>query len=157
MADYDELVAGPLTTFVRLAGDIGGLVHSISEATFEAVRTQRQFLVVASQSRSPSKETLQELLRPTSDHIAKIQSLREKNRTSEHFNHLSAISESIPALGWVAVAPTPGPYVKEMKDASQFYTNKVLVAYKDKDKKHVDWAKAWVEFLTELQAYVIRS
>lgn len=29
--------------------------------------------------------------------------LREKNRGSPLFNHLSAISESIPALGWVAV------------------------------------------------------
>ena len=28
--------------------------------------------------------------------------------------------------GWVAVAPAPSPYVKEMNDAGQFYTNRVL-------------------------------
>lgn len=46
---------------------------------------------------------LHDLLKPISDHIQEIQSFRERNRGSSFFNHLSAISESIPALGWVAV------------------------------------------------------
>ena len=29
-------------------------------------------------------------------------------------------------------APTPVPHIKEMSDASQFYTNRVLKEYKDK-------------------------
>ena len=33
-------------------------------------------------------------------------------------------SESVSALGWVVVAPTPAPYIKEMNDAGQFYTNR---------------------------------
>lgn len=119
-----------------------------------AIRTQRQFLVVASKSKQPTQEVLVNLLKPTSEAIQAIQAFREKNRTSEFFNHLSAISESISALGWVTVAPTPGPFVKEMRDAAQFYTNKVLVAYKDKDKTHVEWTKTWIEFLSQLQAYI---
>lgn len=39
------------------------------------------------------------------------------------FNHLSAISEGIPALAWVTIAPKPAPHVRQMKDAAQFYTN----------------------------------
>lgn len=46
---------------------------------------------------------LHDLLKPISDHIQEIQNFRERNRGSGLFNHLSAISESIPALGWVAV------------------------------------------------------
>lgn len=46
---------------------------------------------------------LHDLLKPVSDHIQEIQNFRERNRGSSFFNHLSAISESIPALGWVAV------------------------------------------------------
>jgi hypothetical protein len=38
-----------------------------------------------------------------SDQIMAIQNYRERNRTSKFFNHLSAVSESIPALGWVCV------------------------------------------------------
>lgn len=72
------------------------------------------------------------LFTPMSAQIQQIQEFREKNRGSPFFNHLSAISESIPALGWVAVSPTPAPYVKEMNDAGQFYTNRVLKDWKEK-------------------------
>ena len=95
-------------------------------------RDQRHFLIVASRSKAPVEADLVKLLAPTSQAIQGIQSFREKNRTSPLFNHLSAISESIPALGWVTVAPAPGPYIKEMNDAGQFYTNRVLKDWKDK-------------------------
>jgi adenylyl cyclase-associated protein len=62
-------------------------------------------------------------------------SFREKGRRSEFFNHLSAISESIPALGWVTMAPTPAPFIKEMNDAGQFYTNRVL---KERRRRNTD-------------------
>lgn len=51
---------------------------------------------------------LHDLLKPISDHIQEIQNFRERNRGSSFFNHLSAISESIPALGWVAVVRKDG-------------------------------------------------
>lgn len=72
------------------------------------------------------------LLGPMSGEIAKIQKFREEKRSSTFFNHLSAVSESIPALGWVAMSPTPAPFVKEMNDAGQFYTNRVLKEWKEK-------------------------
>lgn len=72
------------------------LAYPVSSAQFA-------FLKVASASSAPSNTDLQNLLKPTSDKISTIQSYREKNRTSPFFNHLSAISESIPALGWVCV------------------------------------------------------
>ena len=109
---------------------------------------------MASKSKKPNDATLMTILKPLSEIIQQIQEFREQNRTHELFIHLSAISESIPALGWVTISPTPGPYVKEMNDASQFYTNKVLVGYKEKDKTHIEWAKAWLSFLTGLQAFI---
>ena len=60
-------------------------------------------------------------------------------------------------------SPAPAPYVKEMNDAGQFYTNRVLKDSKDsrasKDWKatgpcHVDWTKAWVSTLSNLHALV---
>lgn len=44
-----------------------------------------------------------------------------------------------------------------MHDAAQFYTNKVLVANKDKDPSQVEWAKSWVQFLSDLQIYVRKN
>uniref|UniRef100_A0A8C9B8N6 Adenylyl cyclase-associated protein n=1 Tax=Phocoena sinus TaxID=42100 RepID=A0A8C9B8N6_PHOSS len=97
---------------------------------------------------------LSDLLAPISEQIQEVITFREKNRGSKLFNHLSGVSESIQALGWVAMAPKPGPYVKEMNDAAMFYTNRVLKEYKDVDKKHVDWVKAYLSIWTELQAYI---
>ena len=77
-----------------------------------------------------------------------------KNRKSALFNHLSAISEGIPALGWILVSPTPAPHIKEMSDASQFYTNRVLKDFKEKDPVHAEWVKQWLRVLNELHAYV---
>ena len=43
------------------------------------------------------------LLAPVSKVIQQVQAFREQNRSSPFFNHLSAVSESVPALGWVAM------------------------------------------------------
>lgn len=48
------------------------------------------------------------LLKPISEKIQEIQTFRERNRGSKMFNHLSAVSESIPALGWIAVVSPDG-------------------------------------------------
>lgn len=48
------------------------------------------------------------LLKPISEKIQEIQTFRERNRGSTMFNHLSAVSESIPALGWIAVVSPAG-------------------------------------------------
>uniref|UniRef100_A0A182MQE0 Adenylyl cyclase-associated protein n=1 Tax=Anopheles culicifacies TaxID=139723 RepID=A0A182MQE0_9DIPT len=154
---YEDIMLGSFANFIALSGKIGGDVATQAQFVKEAFDAQFAFLKVAAASSAPSNTDLQNLLKPTSDKISTIQSFREKNRTSPFFNHLSAISESIPALGWVCVvstAPTPGPYVKEMNDAGQFYTNRVLKDWKEKDSTHVEWARSWIQTLTELQQYI---
>jgi len=154
VAAYDEIVTATYKQFSDLSKKIGGDVATVGAMVDQAFKAQREFLAISSKSKQPAGPALQQLLKPTSDKISEIQAFREKSRRSDFFNHLSAISESIPALGWVAVAPAPSPYVKEMNDAGQFYTNRVLKDWKEKDRTHVDWVKAWVSTLTELQAYV---
>ena len=41
-----------------------------------------------------------------------------------------------------------------MNHAGQFYTNRVLKDWKEKNHVHVEWVKSWLQTLTELQAYV---
>nr|CAD7427227.1 unnamed protein product [Timema monikensis] len=117
-------------------------------------RAQLQFLTSISQSGPMSPADMLSKLQPTSIQISAIQELRENKRQSDYFNHLSAISESIPALGWVTINQDPSHYVKEMNDAGQFYSNRVLKEWKEINKVHVDWVKAWVETLSDLQNYV---
>ncbi|XP_055549789.1 adenylyl cyclase-associated protein 1 isoform X3 [Wyeomyia smithii] len=152
---YEDILLGSFANFTALSNKIGGDVAAQAELVKQAFNAQFSFVRTAAECSAPSNNSdLQNLLKPTSDKIAAIQSYRESHRTSQYFNHLSAISESIPALGWVCVAPTPGPYVKEMNDAGQFYTNRVLKDWKEKDSTHVEWARAWIQTLTELQQYI---
>ncbi|MBN3305879.1 adenylyl cyclase-associated protein 1 [Amia ocellicauda] len=151
---FDTLLSGALAQYYSLSQHIGGDVKKHSEMLKQAFSAQRQLLVTASCSQKPSDAVLSGLLQPVSALIQQVQAFREQNRSSPLFNHLSAVSESVPALGWVAMAPKPGPYVKEMQDAAMFYTNRVLKDYKEKDKQHVEWVKAYLSIWTELQAYI---
>ena len=61
--------------------------------------------------------------------------LREANRPSPLFAHLSAISEGIVALGWI-VESRPADFVTDTLGGAQFYGNRVLKEYKDKSVNH---------------------
>ena len=154
LSAYDQIISGPLAIFINTSNTIGGDVAQQAAYISAVFQAQRQFLATAAGSKKPSDADVLKLLKPTSDLIDQIQKFRESNRRSEMFNHLSAVSESIPALGWVAVSPTPAPHVKEMKDAGMFYTNRVLKDWKEKDANHGAWVKQWVETLSQLQNFV---
>ena len=100
---FDEILSGPFRAYVDLSQKIGGDVMTHGVMVEAAFKIQREFLVIASKSKKPSDKDVQALLHPLSTKISEIQEYREKSRRSVYFNHLSAISESIPALGWVAV------------------------------------------------------
>lgn len=100
---FDDILSGPFKTFCELSQKIGGDVMTQTAMVEAAFKSQREFLVTASKSKKPADKDLQSLLLPLSNKISEIQDFREKNRRSVYFNHLSAISESIPALGWVTV------------------------------------------------------
>ncbi|KAJ8927866.1 hypothetical protein NQ314_019610 [Rhamnusium bicolor] len=151
---FTDIVNGPLAQYLDFSIKIGGDVAEHSKLVRDAFNAQLQYIQLARDSAQPRQNEIINFLKPTSDKISAIQDYREKHRSSPLFNHLSAISESIPALGWVTVSPAPAPYVKEMNDAGQFYTNRVLKEWKEKDKKHVDWVKAWIQTLSDLQTFV---
>ena len=118
------------------------------------IKYERSFLVEAARCVQPSQEVLMKFYQQFSKRLEEVTALREKSRTSPLFNHLSAVSESISAFAWISISPAPSPFVKEMSDSAQFYTNRVLKDYKDKDQAHVNWVKLWLQLLAELQAYV---
>merc|ERR1719334_452417 len=52
--------------------------------------------------------------------------------------------------------PAPASLVVEMKNASLFYTNRIIREFKEQDPRHEMWGKAWVKTLTDLEAYIRR-
>eukprot|EP00730_Choanoeca_flexa_P003399 TRINITY_DN11396_c0_g1_i4.p1 TRINITY_DN11396_c0_g1~~TRINITY_DN11396_c0_g1_i4.p1 ORF type:complete len:480 (+),score=179.98 TRINITY_DN11396_c0_g1_i4:32-1441(+) len=153
---YDEIVNGSLQAFVAAGNALGGDIAPMIAKVEGAFQAQRAFIEIATKAKKPDQATMGTLLKPTSTLLQEVVEMRESNRRSEQFNHMSAISEGIPALGWVGVEPKPAPFVKEMKDAAQFYVNRVLKDFKDSDPKQCDFVKSWVALLDDLQAYIKR-
>ncbi|KAK7091526.1 hypothetical protein V1264_009192 [Littorina saxatilis] len=129
---FDDVLSGNLAKFLSLSAAIGGDVKTQADLVDGAFKAEREFLANASRSKQPSPDALGKIVTPVAQKLSAAQEFRENNRRSEFFNHLSAISESIAALGWITVTPAPCPFVKEMKDAGMFYTNRVLKDYKEK-------------------------
>lgn len=148
---------------------------------------QRFLIKVAASSAKPpggvSSSVFAELIKPLQEPLIAVTELREKNRSERVlFNHLSAVSEGIPAAGWVTVVsrradrayrwrvadhgscafaanlqePKPGPFVNEMKDSAQFYTNRVIKEFKEKDKVQVEWCRSYIKLLETLKEYIMK-
>lgn len=101
---YRDILEGCFSAYLSISEQIGGDVATQAALVERAFQAQLQYLILASQSKAPANQSEHMcLLQPTSNHIGAIQDFREMNRTSVYFNHLSAVSESIPALGWVTV------------------------------------------------------
>ncbi|KAI7742133.1 hypothetical protein M8C21_003537, partial [Ambrosia artemisiifolia] len=84
-----------------------------------------------------------------------------EGRRSDFFNHLKAVAESLTALAWIAYVgkdcgmSMPIAHVEESWQAAEFYNNKVLVEYRNKDSNHVEWARALKElYVPGLRNYV---
>jgi len=154
--EFDELINTHIKPLVELTAKLGNDQLKQQVKLLEAaVNEQRKLLVIASQSKKPTDAgQLPELLKPTSTLVTKAIEVRDSNRGNALWTHLSAISEGVPALGWVAVSPTPGPYIHEYKGNAEFYSNKLLREFKGKDQQQVDWSNHWSGFLGDLQAYV---
>ncbi|KAK4337310.1 hypothetical protein RND71_043596 [Anisodus tanguticus] len=155
--EFQELIDTYFVDFINLSNVIGDDVLKQADLVKEAINENKNIIEIAAKCKKPADAQIQSLIKPLANKIEQVQQFREKNRTSKYFNHLSTLSESIPALGWVVVSPTPAPYVKEMSDSGQFYGNKVLVSYKDKDENHRQWVNSWYNFLANLQKYIRKN
>jgi adenylyl cyclase-associated protein len=169
LRDYDSLINESVKPFLAVSQKIGGDLITMSDHVARLFNAQQQFLRQAVQSKKPGDQQLIEAIKPQSSEIEAITGMNQgkkmivyyffigftaKNRKSPLFNHLSAVSEGIPALGWILVAPTPGPHIKDMTDAAQFYSNRVLKDFKEKEATHAEWVKLWVKVLNDLYTYV---
>uniref|UniRef100_A0A5S6R691 Adenylyl cyclase-associated protein n=1 Tax=Trichuris muris TaxID=70415 RepID=A0A5S6R691_TRIMR len=154
LQDFDGVVIPCVQRFGETCSAIGDVVGVLGGLVSQTFQQQRQFILQAGAASKPDQQSMQALLQPTSSSIDAIQALKEANRSSPFFNHLSAVSESISAVGWVTVAPAPVPFIAEMMDSAQFFLNRILKDFKDKDPLHKDFVRQWVDVLNQLRAYV---
>ena len=85
-----------------------------------------------------------------------VSEIRESNRTSPVFTHLSAVSDGSLVFGWVTVEHKPVQYIKETFESAQFYGNRVIQQNKEDKPSHVDWVKSLYRINEALVAYVTK-
>ncbi|TKY90481.1 hypothetical protein EX895_000479 [Sporisorium graminicola] len=159
---YDEQLGEALDDFKQLSAKIGGVVQEQAVSVLKTFQVQRDLILLAASSQKPAggatSPVFADLLKPLQAVLTQVIETRDKNRgDKQHFNHLSTVSEGIPAVGWVAVEPKPGPYIGEMKDSAQFYANRVIKDFKDTNKIHVEWTRSFIKLLETLKTYVLKT
>ncbi|TPP58271.1 adenylyl cyclase-associated protein 2 isoform X2 [Fasciola gigantica] len=151
---YDQFLSGPVAEFISLSSDIGGDVKEQSVLLQKCFTLQKQLLTLVAQYSKPTDSEFSELVKVYTEPISTVVNFKDSHRSSPFFNHISAVAESVLSLGWVAVTPTPAPHVKNMQEAAQFFTNRVMKDYKEKDAKHIKWTKKLMEVWDSLFSYI---
>jgi len=151
---FDDIMNGSVQKFIELSNSIGSPIKEQCEYFIQALKAQRQLIVTASKSKKPNAETFKELINPIEVATNQVCNIREQNRQSKLYNHLSTLSESILALGWVMVEPSPTSYIEENINAAQYYIIRVMKEFKEKEKIHVEWTATYTQILNELKDYV---
>ncbi|EFW13850.1 hypothetical protein D8B26_005970 [Coccidioides posadasii str. Silveira] len=149
---FDELINKEVKPFVDIAQKIGDAVAEQSKAVLQAFEAERKYLLVSTKAKKPDRqppELLTELQRASDE----IDNIRDSNRPSPLFNHLSAVSEGVMSMGWFFES-RPAEFVTEILGGAQFYGNRVLTEYKEKDKTHISYIQAYYNIFKSLIAYI---
>jgi len=155
VGEFDNFYNEHIPNLLSISNKIGNAEVKAQVAAFDrALKGHREILNVASKCKKPDDATFGKLLEGTSKAVGEVISIRDSNRGNELWNHLSALSEGVPALGWVSVSPTPAPFVNEFKGNSEFYSNKLLREFKGKDEDQVSWVNSLKGFFTALVTYI---
>jgi adenylyl cyclase-associated protein len=140
---------------VELGKKISPDVGAISEAYHKAALAIRDLIAKAATTKKPAAGDLPSHLGAAAAAMGEVAKVKDaNNRTTKFPNHLSAVAEGTPGMGWVSVEKTPGPFAKENSEPALFYTNRILKDFKGKDETHENWVKAFVGFINAVPAYV---
>lgn len=101
-----------------------------AKSVLAAFNAERTYLLLTTKAKKPNPQP-PELLTELHHHTGAVDGIRESNRPSVLFPHLSAISEGIVALGWI-VETRPADFVADTLGSAQFFGNRVLKEYKEK-------------------------
>lgn len=101
-----------------------------AKAVQQAFEAERTYLLITTKAKKPDTQP-PELMTELHRYTSTVDDLREGNRPSPLFTHLSAVAEGIVALAWIA-EKRPADFVTETLGGAQYYGNKILKEYKEK-------------------------
>ncbi|KAI1498724.1 adenylyl cyclase-associated protein [Biscogniauxia marginata] len=157
--EFDTFISQSVDKYVKASNKLGGLVAEQAAKVLDGFTQQRRFLLISTRAKKPDiagaeMAVYQELLKPINEALMAVGSIKESNRGSPVFSQLSAVSEGIMVLAWVTVDNKPFKHVEESLGSAQFFGNRVLKEYKDKDPDQVEWIQSFYQVFRDLSEYV---
>ncbi|KAF9792880.1 adenylate cyclase associated N terminal-domain-containing protein [Thelephora terrestris] len=153
---YDEaILEGKLKPFIELTNSFGSdaLKEQVSllEPLFGAIR---QVVHTAGSCIQPPSDEFLKLLGPVQSGYEAVSLVKEKNsRDREWSLHYSVIATGASCVSWITDSK-PGPFVQGIKEETEFYGNRLIKDYKEKDAKHLEWTRAFTGLLQGLKEYI---
>ncbi|KAI4603278.1 hypothetical protein KJ359_006071 [Pestalotiopsis sp. 9143b] len=154
--DFDAFIDSSVANYVQASAKLGGLVAEQALKVLEGFNQIRRFLLISTKAKKPDPagSEFQELIKPISQALNDVGSIKEANRGSPDYTQLSAVAEGIMVLAWVTVDMRPYKHVDESLGSAQFFGNRVLKEYKDKDADQVAWVQSFYAIFRDLSEFV---
>lgn len=150
---FRALLDGPLAAYVAAASALGLDMTAQTDAFVAAWKAEEAFLSKAAVSPKPIEPDFSTI----ADHMNNVSELAQQYPPRGALtNHLTAVGESIPALGWIAADSASAGFVGDQAGAGQFYIDKVKMSAKrtSNPEQHITWAKCLEELFKELKSFV---
>ncbi|KAI0132032.1 adenylate cyclase associated N terminal-domain-containing protein [Xylariales sp. AK1849] len=157
--EFDAFIGNSVEKYVKTSNKLGGLIAEQAAKVAEGFKQQRRFLLISTKAKKPDlagseMAAYQDLLKPINEALMAVGSIKDSNRGSPVFSHLSAVAEGIMVLAWVTVDMRPYKHVEESLGSAQFFGNRVLKEHKDKDPDQVEWIQSFYGVFRDLADYV---
>ncbi|KAL3418319.1 Adenylyl cyclase-associated protein [Phlyctema vagabunda] len=154
--EFDAFISGAVKGYVSTSNGLGGPLAEQAASVLKAFIAQRRFILVTTKAKKPDMNSpaFLSLLKPLQEAISTVNEIRDANRGKPEFNQLSAVSESISVLAWVTVDPKPHKHVEESLGSAQYWGNRVLKEYREKDPKQVEWVQSYYQIFKDLTEYI---
>ena len=103
-------------------------------AVLRSFAAERKFLIITTKAKKPDIQSpiYMEILKELQSMMGAVNDIREANRASPLFTHLTTVSEGIAVLGGITVEPKPVEFVGEVLSTAQFYGNRIITLNKEK-------------------------
>lgn len=148
---YDEYCRTYLNPFLEAGKALGGDAAAGADRIQRAWQAQRDFLLLASQSRKPDPQSIAKLLAPVQ---AIVKEVRDNVNRNEWENHSKTLMEGVQALGWLAIEPAPRDFIESYVGGSDYWANNIRREHRKTNPTQMAFVDGFKSLLTELMAYV---
>ncbi|KAI9688095.1 MAG: hypothetical protein M1822_001601 [Bathelium mastoideum] len=154
--EFETIINGDVKPYLNLSQELGGPIAEQASSVSRAFAAQRRVLIISTQAKKPevSSSLYMEILKELQQEMQRVTEAREASRDPKLKDHISMVADGIGALSWVAIDPKPADFVVEVLGGAQFYGNRVLKEYKEKDQTQVRWVQAYYKIWRSLISYI---